>query len=65
MASLLESRVRLLEDAAVQQQHRRNFVVIVPCKEGQEQHTQDHEISASRGAAVRARVIPLTQFINH
>lgn len=65
MASPLEARVKLLEDAAAQQQHRRHLVVIVPCKEGREQDVQDHEASASPGATVRTQIVPLTQLINH
>jgi len=65
MASPLESRVKILEDLAIQHRRRHRLVVVVPCKEGREQEAQDHETCTAAGVAVRTQIVPLTQLINH
>lgn len=61
MTSPLEPRLRALEGLAARLELRRRRVVIVPCKEGQEPQVQTHQVS--RGAAVRALVVPLQSLI--
>lgn len=67
MASPLESRVRLLEDAAAQRQHRRNLVVIVPRKEGALPQGPD-EVEMTDGprpgVLVRTRMVDVADLIS-